>query len=227
MPLLPTLNIKILDGNHLAGTEHRLEETRRSNSQPLPGHALVVLDPQVMLMIDVFPCEDAYAQERSLLVEVLSTVAAKDCWIADRNFCTTEFLFGINRRGAFFIIRQHASTLNGKRLIGQRKFVGKCDGGKVYEQAIEIDDPQTDETLVLRRITVELDEPTAMARKKFTSCPTSRPHRGCSANRRRLSPALDDRKRLSRTRSSSQQRDQYVVLSQGGIIVFLRRRGAL
>lgn len=167
MPLLPKLNIKILDGNHLAGTEHRLEETRRSNSQPLPGHALVVLDPQAMLMIDVFPCEDAYAQERSLLVEVLSTVAAKDCWIADRNFCTTDFLFGIKRRGAFFIIRQHASTLNGKRLIGQRKFVGKCDGGKVYEQAIEIDDPQTDETLVLRRITVELDEPTRNGEKEI------------------------------------------------------------
>ena len=120
-----------------------------------------------MLMIDVFPCEDAYAQERSLLVEVLSTVAAKDCWIADRNFCTTEFLFRINRRGAFFIIRQHASTLNGKRLIGQRKFVGKCDGGKVYEQAIEIDYPQTDETLVLRRITVELDEPTRNGEKEI------------------------------------------------------------
>lgn len=160
MPLVPKLNVKILDGNHLAGTEHRLEETRRLNSKPLPGHALVVLDPQAMLMIDVFPCEDAYAQERSLLMEVLATVAANDCWIADRNFCTTEFLFGIKRLGAFFIIRQHGSTLNGKRLQGERRFVGNCDGGKVYEQPIEIDDPQTGETLVLRRITVELDEPT-------------------------------------------------------------------
>jgi hypothetical protein len=86
----------------------------------MPGHALVVLDPQAMLMTDVFPCEDAYAQERSLLVEVLATVAAHDCWIADRNFCTTEFLFGIKRHGAFFGIRQHASTLTGKRLQGKR-----------------------------------------------------------------------------------------------------------
>ena len=167
MPLLPTLNIKILDGNHLAGTEHRLEETRRLNSQPLPGHALVVLDPQVMLMIDVFPCEDAYAQERSLLVEVLSTsrlriVGSRTATSARRSSCSASI-------GAahFFIIRQHASTLNGKRLIGQRKFVGKCDGGKVYEQAIEIDNPQTDETLVLRRITVELDEPTRNGEKEI------------------------------------------------------------
>jgi hypothetical protein len=160
MPLLPKLNVKILDGNHLAGTQRRLEATRHLNSKPLPGHALVVLDPQAMLMTDVFPSEDAYAQERSLLVEVLATVAAHDCWIADRNFCTTEFLFGIKRHGAFFVIRQHASTLTGKRLQGKRKLVGPCDGGKVYEQAIEIGDAQTGETLVLRRITVELDEPT-------------------------------------------------------------------
>jgi IS4 transposase len=160
MPLLLKLNVKILDGNHLAGTERRLEETRRLNSKPLPGHALVVLDPQAMLMTDVFPCEDAYAQERSLLIEVLATVAAHDCWIADRNFGTTEFLFGIKRLGAFFVIRQHASTLTVTRLQGKRKLVGPCDGGKIYEQAIEIDDAQTGETLVLRQITVELDEPT-------------------------------------------------------------------
>jgi hypothetical protein len=31
-PLLPKLNVKILDGNHLAGTERRLEETRRRSA---------------------------------------------------------------------------------------------------------------------------------------------------------------------------------------------------
>lgn len=157
---LPGLKVKILDGNHLAGTQHRLRETRCLNSQPLPGHALVLLDPQRMLMIDVFPCEDAYAQERSLLDDVLATIEPDDCCVADRNFCTTDFLFGLARRGAYFVIRQHASTLNGKRLLGDRSLVGPCEGGQVYEQAMEIDDPSSGKTMVVRRITVVLEQPT-------------------------------------------------------------------
>lgn len=157
---LPGLRVKILDGNHLSGTEHRLQETRRLNSRPLPGQALVVLDPQRMLMSDLFPCEDAYAQERSLLEEVLATVEPEDCFVADRNFCTTDFLFGLVRRQARFLIRQHGSTLRGKRLLEARRWIGGCDGGQVYEQALEIDDPARGETLVVRRITIELKQPT-------------------------------------------------------------------
>jgi IS4 transposase len=157
---LPGLRIKILDGNHLAGTEHRLSEARVLHSQPLPGQALVVLDPQRMLMIDLFPCEDAYAQERSLLDAVLATLQAEDCWVADRNFCTTGFLFGIAARGACFVIRQHGSTLHGKRLVDERRRVGTCPGGQVYEQKMELDDPPSGQTLVVRRITVALDQPT-------------------------------------------------------------------
>ncbi len=105
--LLPGYRTKILDGNHLRRTERRLEVLRELNVAPLPGHALVVLDPCRKLMIDVFPCEDAHAQERSLLTQVLETVERKDLWIADRNFCTTPFLLGLHSRGAFFVIRRH------------------------------------------------------------------------------------------------------------------------
>ena len=75
-------------------------ELRLTRQGPLPGQALVILDPELMLAIDVFPCEDGHAQERSLLPRVLATVEAKDLWIADRNFCTTGFLFGIAQRKA-------------------------------------------------------------------------------------------------------------------------------
>ena len=86
---LPGYPVKILDGNHLAGTEHRLKELRTIGAGALPGHALVVLDPQAMLVTDVFPCEDGHAQERSLLDQVLETIRSGEVWIADRNFCTT------------------------------------------------------------------------------------------------------------------------------------------
>jgi hypothetical protein len=160
-PLFPGYRTKILDGAHLAGTQHRIRETRTLSSSPLPGQALVVLQPDARLISDMFPCQDAYAQERSLLDAVLDTIERRDVVVADRNFCTTGFLFGLAQRGAAFIIRQHASTLHEKELLGRRKRRGRCDGGVVYEQTLRITDPFTQQQLTLRRITVVLAEPTA------------------------------------------------------------------
>jgi IS4 transposase len=157
--MLPGYPIRILDGNHLAGTEHRIEELRRLRAGALPGQALVVLDPDAMLVTEVLPCEDGHAQERSLLDDVLPMVQPGELWIDDRNFCTTNFLFGIHRRGGFFLTRQHASTLHWKT-VGERKRVGRIETGMVFEQSVELYDPDYDETLRVRRITVLLDEPT-------------------------------------------------------------------
>jgi IS4 transposase len=157
-PLLAGYRVKILDGNHLRRTQRRLHELSTLNGAPLPGHCLVVLDPQRRLAIDVFPCEDGHAQERSLLPAVLETVQPRDLWIADRNFCTTSFLTGIIARGGFFIIREHGNSVR-YELRGRRKRVGTAETGVVYEQSIQCfvgDEPGP----VLRRVTVALFEPT-------------------------------------------------------------------
>jgi hypothetical protein len=88
----------------------------------------------------------------------LAKVAAKDLWIADRNFCTTDFLFGIAGRDGFFAIRQHAATLRWE-FVGKRRACGRIDTGKVFEQTIRATN-DAGEILVLRRITVLLDQPT-------------------------------------------------------------------
>jgi hypothetical protein len=155
---LPGYRVRLLDGNHLPGSEHRLKELRTIGAGALPGHALVVLDPRSMLATDVVLCEDGHAQERSLLGRILAIVAAKDLWIADRNSCTTDFLFGIARRGGSFVIRQHASTLHWE-FVGKRRACGRIETGKVYEQTIRATD-DAGEVLILRRVTVLLDRPT-------------------------------------------------------------------
>lgn len=157
-PLLAGYQTKIIDGNHLAATEHRLRELRTTRSGPLPGLALVVLEPDRMLATDVFPCEDAYAQERSLLPQVLTTVQKNDLWIADRNFCTTNFLFGIAAREGKFIIRQHSSTLSCE-LVPKRRKVGLCPTGMIYEQKARLTDGEGN-SLLVRRVTVALKKPT-------------------------------------------------------------------
>ena len=150
--------VKILDGNHLRRTERRLKELRTINGAPLPGHAIAVLDPFLGLVIDVFPCEDGHAQERTLLPAVLETVSAGDLWIGDCNFCTTGFLWGIDICDAYFVIRQHPQNLR-PTLIGKRKKIGRTETGMVYEQAMQIADEEGN-SITIRRITIELDEPT-------------------------------------------------------------------
>ena len=157
-PLLRGYRTKIIDGNHLPSTEHRIAELRKTRSGPLPGQSLVVLEPDLMLATDVFPCEDGHAQERSLLPQVLETVQAKDLWIADRNFCTTGFLFGIAARKGSFVIRQHASTLT-HELLGTRRKIGRCPTGMLYEQQMRVHHP-AGHSMVIRRITLELKKPT-------------------------------------------------------------------
>ena len=157
-PWLPGYRCRILDGNHLSATEHRIEELRTTWDAPLPGKVLVVLNQERMLAEEVFLTEDGHAQERSLLDATLTAVRADDVWIADRNFCTLKFLFGIARRLGFFVIRQHGNVKG--TLIGRRRRIGRGATGVVYEQALRLIDPETGRASKFRRVTVELDQPT-------------------------------------------------------------------
>ena len=153
---LPSYRVRVLDGNQLAATEHRLEELRTTWAAPLPGRALVVLDPTSGLATHVFLTPDGHAQERSLLDEVLATVEPDDLWIADRQFCTLKFLATIAAKRGAFVIRQHG-TLQGQ-LRGRRVLQGDSPTGTVYEQAIDIH--FEGQAVRLRRITVELNQAT-------------------------------------------------------------------
>jgi IS4 transposase len=155
---LPGYQIKVLDGNHLSSTEHRLKELRGTWAAPLPGQALVVLDQQRMLITDVFLNEDGHAQERRLIAQVLHHVGEDQLWIEDRNFCTLGLMFGMARRGAAFAVRQHGQ-LQGE-LLGRATRKGITRSGPVYEQPMLVRDPDNGETMRVRRITIELTEPT-------------------------------------------------------------------
>ena len=157
-PLVPGYATKILDGNHLGASERRLKGLRDLAAGALPGQTLVVLEPAYQLASAVFCCEDGHAQERSLLDRVLAQAQARDLYLADRNFCTTGFLFGLADRRAGFLIRQHASTLSWHR-EGRRRRVGRTATGLVYEQTLWLED-DTGRTLQVRRITLVLDQPT-------------------------------------------------------------------
>ena len=155
---VPGYHVKIVDGNHLRRTDRRIGETRLLNDAPLPGKSLVVLDPQLRLAIDMIPCEDGHANERRLFPELSECVQRRDLWIGDRNFCTTGFLFPFFKKGAYFVVRQHGTSLHWE-LQGRRRRVGEMETGIVYEQAMRVFDEEGN-FRVIRRISVVLHEPT-------------------------------------------------------------------
>lgn len=159
--ILKGFEVFYLDGNHLAATEHRLAPLRTTGEGPLPGQTLALLDAQRELIREIVPCEDGHAQERSLLPALLEFVLKKMVVVADRNFCTTAFLFALHRREAYFVIRQHASTLHWKT-VGRRRRIGRTETGIVHEQTVELREGKADdaETIRARRITIALDRPT-------------------------------------------------------------------
>lgn len=157
-PLLKGYYTWILDGNHICGTHHRLKVLRGTAAGALPGQTLALLDSERMLIGKLIPCEDGHAQERSLLDQVLPVIERCVLIIADRNFCTLRFLLGIRSRRGSFAIRQHGRMP--WKPCSKPRYVGRCETGRLYEQVIELCDPETGKATQIRRITLKLDKPT-------------------------------------------------------------------
>ncbi len=152
-PWLPGYAVRILDGNCLEASEKRLRVHRGAGGAALPGKSLVVMDPERGLLMDVFPCEDGHARERSLLQAVLPTVRAGEVWIADRNFCTCGFLAGLHRQGAYALLRLHGG-LPFTELTPWTEAVATGEGQWILDQVVEVEGRR------YRRIRVKLAEPT-------------------------------------------------------------------
>lgn len=155
---LPGWRMKVLDGNWLSGREHRLKELRALGGAPLPGKSVAVFDPALEVFTDLFPCEDAYTQERALLSAVVNTVQAGELWLGDRNFCTRAFIEQVVERQAAVLIREHEG-LRWTPLEPMREG-GRTAGGQVAEQRVRLGVAEDSEGLELRRIRLQLDEPT-------------------------------------------------------------------
>jgi IS4 transposase len=130
------LRLRTLDGNFLAGTDHRIDCLRANGAAALPGMSLVVRDGRTGLLTDIVPVEDAYTNERSLYPELLTLVKRNDLWLADRNFCTDDYLSGIAARDAFFLIRHHAGTT--LHPLGPETLRRSHSGGTISEQKVRV-----------------------------------------------------------------------------------------
>jgi hypothetical protein len=154
--VLEGYRVYILDGNHLQESEKRLKPLRLLHDAPLPGTIVARFDPQRQLFDRAYLLEDAHAQESTTLDRVLEDLDRGDVVLADRHHCILSFLCAADRKEVFFVIRQHGRFKG--VLVGKRRKIGRVETGAVYEQTIKTS--KADDALVMRRITVELDEPT-------------------------------------------------------------------
>jgi IS4 transposase len=156
--ILPGYEVRILDGSHLRATERRLDVHRMINGAPLPGQALVILDPQRMLIEDMIPCECGHTQERRILHELIDEGRSGIVWVVDRNFCTVVWMQTVASDKSWFVVRAHASVIVTEDEPLRR--VGKTETGIVFEQKVtHIDRFGT--VLKMRRVVIELFEPTS------------------------------------------------------------------
>jgi len=155
--VLPGYPVRILDGNHLAATEHRLKALRTYGGGALPGQALVVYDPDLDLALNVIPCENGHTQERALLATLETSLVAGEVWVMDRNFCVLHWLQRIAAQPAYFVVREHEQTPFTPLAPMQEQ--GDTETGGVSEQPIQVlgSDGQP---AVWRRIRVLLRQPT-------------------------------------------------------------------
>jgi hypothetical protein len=154
----PGYENRVLDGAHLAATEHRIGELRRIAAGPLPGLGLCVLDPTRHMIVDFIPCEDAYTQERRLLEAIIDDLQPGQVWIADRNFCTAALVWEISNCRSFFVIREHAQNVRWTP-AGKEQACGRTATGSVFEQQIDIHD-DFGNRFAARRVRVVLDAAT-------------------------------------------------------------------
>ncbi len=154
--VLPGYKVRILDGNHLAATDHRLKELRTYGGGALPGQALVVYDPDRDPAINVVPCENGHTQERTLLSLLEESLAAGEVWVMDRNFCVLHWLHRVAAQPAYFVVREHEQTPF--KPLAPMQEQGATETGLVAEQPIQVIGPDG-QPVVWRRIRVLLHQP--------------------------------------------------------------------
>ena len=134
-PSLPGWRLRIVDGNHLPASDKRLGALKGRTGAMLPGYSLVVYDPDLEVVVDLLPSEDAYQHERVTAQALFEPSQPGQLWIADRNFCATTTLAGWEASGSGFLVREHACH---PRLseAGPWQACGRIDSGEVHEQRI-------------------------------------------------------------------------------------------
>lgn len=156
--LIRGFSCRIIDGNVIAGTEHRIKELRTTRAAALPGRSVCFYNYQSRLIDDIVLDQNGHAQDRSQIDAVLTRVREGEVIIGDAGFCTQKMMAGIANRNAYFVLRKPSNTA--LTLIGKPNKVGTSDTGDIYEQRAVLQCKDGTE-LKVRLVTIKRFKPTS------------------------------------------------------------------
>lgn len=187
VPVLKGFTVRVVDGNHLAGTDHRIQPLRNLGAAALPGTAMVVFDPDYMVALDMIPCEDGHANELTLMPPIIETLNPKDVLIMDRGLGAKKILLSIESRGAYYVTRHNKGLIQEWSPAGPKRLIVKNKDETVWEQRIQF--CYEDKVYYSRRITIKLTKKTRFGETEInllTNLPQKvKAMRVCSAYRKR------------------------------------------
>lgn len=157
-PLLPGYKVRVVDGNHLAGTEHRIKALRGLGAAALPGLAMVIFDPDYLLAVDMIGCQDGHAHETTLMPAVIDAINPGEVLIMDRGLGTKATVTALADKEAYFIARHGKGLIRNWIPISRNHQIIKQDGDVIYEQAVQFE--HEGRINKCRRVTIKLSKPT-------------------------------------------------------------------
>lgn len=150
------LRLLTVDGNVLAGTEHRLAETRGCSAAALPGMTVALREHRTGMIRRLLCREDAYTGERALVGEIAAWLSEGDLLMGDRNFCTLGLIEAVKARKACFLFRHHGQLALHPADDGPAGD-GPAGDGRVTERMVRLGRPDGP---LCRCIAVRLEKPT-------------------------------------------------------------------
>ncbi|WP_416402339.1 IS4 family transposase [Alicycliphilus denitrificans] len=156
---LPGWQLRVLDGNHLPASQKRLGPLRGFRGAALPGHTMVVYDPDSALVCDIVACEDAYESEHTGAAALTERAQPRQVWIGDRHFCNQTLMQALAARDAGFIVREQTNHPRVQQYGPWSESVS-IETGQVREQSIESSPSRGGQPWCWRRIEIALLAPT-------------------------------------------------------------------
>ena len=151
-------SVRSVTGIDFSAANKHPKTSRYSKCKNLPSQNTVLLDPNLMLVVDMVLHGKDVAQGDDLLRALLKMVQLQEVWVTNHIFDNMSFEFGIEKQLAFFLMRQNQSNLLWMP-AGRRRLQGQIDLGTVFEQKIHIINSDGNR-LPARRITIELENRT-------------------------------------------------------------------
>lgn len=158
-PGLKPYRVRIIDGTDLGGTEHRLAVLRKIKAAGLPGRLVVAYDWATGICCDAIASADAYTSERTLAQDIFAQSRPQDLFVMDRHYSTTAVMQTLAGRRGYFLVREHAENLR-CRPLEKARHRGRVTTGRVSEQLLEVEDTRSGATFSVRRLILQLDQPT-------------------------------------------------------------------